>query len=241
MQAWVASAGRTLETRVNVVSLEGPKAGVVVAWYHDVGQGYWVVKGEDYVAIGKQYSTQIFLSAEAVKTPNQNVVVTLSLTPSGPNVQITARVLDGSPAGTVLYEHSVIDTPSSDPSLSAQQVLAAVGLKLQQLLPDPKTPPWTTGTTPMLGVFQFTDGTLPAAQATFDDYQIRSYGMPQVAVERTVRLAWPESDAMTYGVESAPTAQGPWLPVVSNPCPGFQQLTLPATHDMQFFRVRTMP
>jgi hypothetical protein len=241
MQAWVATAGRTLETRVDIVSLDGPNAGAVVALYHDSGQGYWVVKSGDYVAIGKQYSNQIFYSAHAVKTPNHNVVLTLSLTPSGPNVQITARVLDGSPAGTVLYEHSVIDTPNSDHTLSASEIQAAIGLKIQQILPDPKIAPWTQGTSPMLGVFQFTDGTLPAAQGTFDNYKMCSYATPQVAVERTVRLAWPESESRTYGVESAPTAQGPWLPVGSSSCPGFHQLTLPAVEGMQFFRVRTLP
>ena len=241
MQAWTAAAGRTLETRVDIVSLEGPKAGAVVALYHDVGQGYWVVKSGDYVAIGKQYSTQAFFSAHAVKTPNQNVVLTLSLTPAGNNVEITARVLDGGPDRTVLYEHSVIDTPNSDPTLSAADLLATTGLKLQGLIRDPKIPPWTYGTSPMLGVFQFTDGKLPPAQGTFDNYKMCSYATPQVAVERTVRLAWPESESRTYRLESAPNAQGPWLPVGSSSCPGFHQLTLPAAEDMQFFRVRPMP
>lgn len=43
--------------------------------------------------------------------------------------------------------------------------------------------------------------------------------VPQVAVERTVRLSWPESAVADSGLESASTVGGPWLPVITPALP----------------------
>ena len=39
-----------------------------------------------------------------------------------------------------------------------------------------------------LETFQYNDGTKPAAEATFDNLELRTYEIPQVGIERSVRL-----------------------------------------------------
>lgn len=238
---WSVGEGQTLETRVDVVELAGPGAGAVLALYQATGIGYWMVKGSDYVVMGKQAGGQVFLSAEPVVTPNTNVVLTLGITPSGTNVLFTARILDRGSAGTVLYEHTLLDTPLSDHSLTAAEVQAATGMALQSARTDPKGPCWTKGDSTWLGVYQYTDGSLSPAEATFDNFELRTYAVPQVAVERTVRLSWPESSASRFGVECAPTALGPFVPLHHPIWPGIRQWTVPANRDMQYFRLREIP
>ena len=46
---------------------------------------------------------------------------------------------------------------------------------------------------------------------------------------------------MNFGVEGAPTVQGPWLPVQEPAIPGVQTLNLPANDIMKFFRLRQAP
>ena len=46
---------------------------------------------------------------------------------------------------------------------------------------------------------------------------------------------------MNYAVEGGPTVQGPWLPVQESARPGMQQMTVPASGLMEFFRLRQAP
>jgi hypothetical protein len=240
-RAWSVHSGQSMETRADLVKLEGGGAGAVLALYHATGIGYWLVKAADYIVVGKHNQGQIFLSAEKLVTPNTNLIMTLGLTPSGADVLLTARILDRSSAGTVLFERSVLDTPASDRSLTVDEVKAATGMTLLRVQNDQPSASWTRGDSPWLGVYQYTDGTLPPATATFDNFELRTFALPQVAMERTLRLSWPESAAADFGVEYAPTAQGPWLPLNTPTWPGFKQLTVPASSDMQFFRLREVP
>ena len=64
--------------------------------------------------------------------------------------------------------------------------------------------------------------------------------MPQISVEPTVRLSWPGT-GMNFGVEAAPTVNGPWLPVQDSVPPCFEQMTLPQSAPMQFFRLVRAP
>lgn len=114
-------------------------------------------------------------------------------------------------------------------------------MALQGLRADPRGPCWINGDSPWLGVYQYTDGTLSPAEATFDNFELRTSEVPQVAVERAVRLTWPESALGTFGVEGAPTALGPFRLLQTPTWPGLQQLTFPATGDGQYFRLREMP
>jgi len=72
-----------------------------------------------------------FLSADRLATQNTNEVLVLALTPAGSNVILTARVLDKSNGGAVLYERSIVDTPASDPSLDSAQIAAITGGTVQ--------------------------------------------------------------------------------------------------------------
>ena len=243
-RAWAVKQGQSLEARVDLVSLNGTAPGAALAIYHRVGVGYWMVKGRDYVGVGKE-NGPVFtcLSADRLTTRNTNEVLVLALTPAGPNVILTARVLDKSNGGAVLYERSIVDTPASDPSLDSAQIAAITGMTFPDPVPDPSGAPWTSsdGGSPWLGVFQYTDGTLPAAEATFDNFELRTYEVPQVGIERAVRLTWPAPTGMNYAVEGGPTVQGPWLPVQESAMPGMKQMTVPASVLMQFFRLRQAP
>lgn len=46
---------------------------------------------------------------------------------------------------------------------------------------------------------------------------------------------------MNFGVEAAPSVNGPWLPVQDSMPPGFQQMTVPQSGPMQFFHLRQAP
>jgi hypothetical protein len=157
-----------------------------------------------------------------------------------PNLVLTTRVLDKADPNTVLYQHSVVDTPSADPTLTASQFQALTGIQLVDLAPDaPGTPPTTVAA--WLGVFQNTDGHQPIPSATFDNLELRTSEIPPIVIERAVRLSWPASVTITYGVEAAPTVQGPWLPVQELSIPWMQQLAVPASEVSKFFRLRQAP
>lgn len=238
---WAVQQGQSLETRVDLISLDGAAPNAVLAIYHDAGIGYWMVKGPDFVVVGKENGDAFtYLIADRLTTQNENEVLVLALTPAGPNVILTARVLDKSNGEAVLYERSTVDTPASDPSLSSAQITAITGMTLQ-VQSDPGGAPWTSGVSPWLGVWQYTDGTLPAAEATFDNFELRTYEIPEVGIERAVQLTWPVPSGMNYAVEGAPTAQGPFLPVPEWSMPGMQTMTVPASEAARFFRLRQAP
>jgi hypothetical protein len=233
--------GQSLDARVDLVSLNGAAPCAVLAIYHSLGVGYWMGKARDYVCVGKENGVAFtFFSADRLATHNTNEVLVLALTLAGPNVILTARVLDKSNGGAVLYERSIVDTPASDPSLDSAQIAAITGGTVQ-VQNDPSGAPWTSGISPWIGVFQYTDGTLPAAEATFDNFELRTYEVPQVAIGRTVQLTWPAPAGMNYAVEGGPTVQGPWLPVNDVATPGLKHITVPANDAMKFFRLQQAP
>jgi len=241
-RAWAVNQGQRLEARVDLVSLGGAAPGAALTIYHSPGIGYWMVKGRDYVGVGKHNGGGGFtcLSADRLATQNTNEVLVLALTPAGPNVILTARVLDKGNGGAVLYERSTVDTPDSDSSLDSAQLAAITGVTVQ-VQNDPSGAPWTSGNSPWIGVFQYTDGTLPDAEATFDNFELRTYEVPQVAIERAVQLTWPAPTGMNYAVEGAPTIQGPWLPINDGATPGLKRMTVPANDAMKFFRLQQAP
>ncbi|MHC1764358.1 MAG: hypothetical protein AB9869_08630 [Verrucomicrobiia bacterium] len=241
-QAWAVKQGQSLEAQVDLVSLSGAAPGAALTLYHLPGFGYWMVKGRDYVGVGKHSGGGEFacLSADRLATQNTNEVLVLALTPAGSNVILTARVLDKGNGGAVLYERSTVDTPASDPTLNSAEIAALIGITVL-VQSDPSGAPWTSGDSPWIGVFQYTDGTLPAAEATFDNFELRTYEVPQVAIERAVQLTWPAPAGINYAVEGGPTVQGPWLPVEESVTPGMKQMTVPASVLMQFFRLQQAP
>jgi hypothetical protein len=201
-----------------------------------------MMKSRDLVCLGKQNGGITFFAADKRTTPNANEVLVLALTPDGKNVILTARVLDKKNGGAVLYERSVVDTPAADPSMHSQQVTALFG-RTMYVGEDRSGAPWTSGSSPWLGVFQCTDGTLPAAEATFDNFELRTYAyeVPKIGIEPALRLTWQAPASVGWAVEGAPTTQGPWLPVQDSLAPGVQQVTVSADEGMKFFRLRQAP
>jgi hypothetical protein len=91
------------------------------------------------------------------------------------------------------------------------------------------------------GVSQYTDGTLPAVEATFDNFEMRTYEIPPLGIQRAMRLTWPAPAGVNWAVESAPTVQGPWVTIQDPVLPGLQQMTVPANDIMRFFRLHQSP
>ncbi len=180
------------------------------------------------------------LSCEKATVGGTNLVLALALTRVQTNLVITARVVGNHGQGDVLFQRSVVDTPLADPSLTWAQFEAVTGIRLGWSK-DQKGTPVFAGDRVGLEIFQNNNGTKPEATATFDNLELRRYEIPPVGVERAVRLTWPESAAADFGVEYAPAAQGPWLPLNNPTWPGFKHITVPSTGDMQFFRLREMP
>jgi hypothetical protein len=174
-------------------------------------------------------------------TRKTNEVLVLALTPSGNNVIFTGRVLDRDNGDAVLKEISVLDTPASDASLTAAQVTSITGIDVLGIGPDPAGAPWTTGTAPVLHVFQHTDGTLPPAEVTFAHFELRNYEIPPIGISRAVQITVPCPAGVSYWLESAPTLQGPWLPANTQIPPGMQQFTAPSSKQAEFFRALLAP
>jgi hypothetical protein len=165
------------------------------------------------------------------------VILTLALTRRDPNVVVTTRILSKSNPGAVLYERSVVDTPGLDPALTSEEFLRLSGINLS-LHADLAGAPFTAaGVT--VGLFQYNDGTLPAAIATYDNLELRKYEIPPLGITSAVRLSWPAVES--YSVLGAPTVNGPWLPVNDTARPGMRQMTVPLDSPAQFFRLIQAP
>lgn len=237
MRAAAVTPGHTLETRVDLVRMNG-SGSVVLAIYYAVGIGYWFEKAGDHVSLGKQTGGGwTFFTCERVATGNTNQVLTLALTPSGQNLILTARVLDRDNEA-VIYEKSFLDTPGSDPSLTSAQVQTVVGATWLTVVNDPAGPRWTTFRSPWLGLLMHTDGT--TGEVTFDHFEMRTYEVPTIGIQRAVQLTWPDM-GMNFAVEGAPTLQGPWLPLNNTLLPGMQQITVPVNKSAEFFRLQQVP
>jgi hypothetical protein len=242
-RSWAVPSGQTIELRGDLVGHNQTATASLLAIYHQTEQAYVLSVATNWIAIWREYSTgNACLGLDQVSIKTTNVVLSLALTPVGQNVVVTARVLDKD-NGAVLYQGSIVDTPASDPTLTQAQVAQLTGCRpWNDVIADPAVAPWTSGGAGafLLGVFQDTDGTKPAAEATFDNIEFRTYEVPQVALERAVRFTWPDT-GMSYLFEAAPTVLGPWLPFQDSVLPGMQQMTAPANDIMKFFRLRQAP
>jgi hypothetical protein len=241
---WSVPNGTTREWRVELVSLDDNAtnmAELAVSAVYEPGYGF--LKGRDFACLLKWWGSSgysiLWCETNALPLPNKNVVLALALTREQPNLVIRARVLDKADPNTVLFEHSVLDTPASEPSLTAAQFQALTGIDWSDLVPDAaEAPPTLVGTA--LGVFQNTDGHQPVPTAVFDNFELRTYEVPPVSIARAVQLTWP-APAGVYAVEGASTAQGPFLPLQDQTIPGFQTMTVPANSPAQFFRLVQAP
>jgi len=139
----------------------------------------------------------------------------------------------------VLAQCSVIDTPKADATLSTNEFQALTGMNLVGFGNDVGAP-FFANLGVWLGAGQYTDGHQPAVLATFDNLELRTSEIPPVSVERAVRLTWPAT-GMNYAVEAASSVQGPYLPFQDLATPGVNQLTVPVSDLMRFFRLQQAP
>jgi hypothetical protein len=199
--------------------------------------GYSIAVGHDFVAIAKWMPGFAVLSCEQATIRKTNVVLSLTMTRAQTNLVLTARVLEPGEQGAVLFERSVVDTPEADPTLTTAEFETLTGMRLPWNK-DVKGMPLFSGDYLDLEIFQYNDGTKPEATAVFDNLELRRYEVPQVGIERAMRLTWPAPAGVNYAVEAAPTVLGPWLLINDTALPGLKQMTVPANRDMQFFRLR---
>ncbi|MCL4178080.1 MAG: hypothetical protein KJ072_10125 [Verrucomicrobia bacterium] len=240
-QAWTVPDGYTVELRADLMALNQASDSAVLAFaVQSGGPNYLLMKGHSWLILLKQNGAAMAaLCGDNVATPDTGVVMSLALTDEGQNLLLTARVFDKTDPTKPLYEFDYLDTPASDEVLSSQGIADLVGASLSGFGPDPGAA-WKTGQRVWLGVWQNTDGTKPAAEATFDNLELHTYEIPQVGIARTIQLTWPIT-GMNYAVEGGPTVQGPWLPINEVATPGLKQMTVPANDIMKVFRLRQAP
>lgn len=241
---WAVSDGQTFEARVDVLALSPTAAGVQLALWSASGgaQAYYVLVGRNGIALAKlQWSGLAVFRGLHGSIRDTNIVLSLALTPVGNNVVLTGKVLDKD-SGKVIAQVVATDTPASDPTLSAIQLAALFGGRVWQggVVRDQIGSPFTSGAAVLISVHQESEVAPVTAFATFENLEHRTYEVPQVGIERAVRLSWP-STGMPFAVEAAPTIQGPWLPVVDPVLPGMQYFTVPANDQMGLFRVQQAP
>jgi hypothetical protein len=205
-----------------------------------------MVVATNWMAIGKQYVPgNAWFRMDKATIPTTNLVFVLALTPSGDNVIVSAKVLDKT-SGVIVIHSSFVDTPSADPALTSAEVAQLTGCReWQDVRTDPAIAPWVNGTAPLLYVFQDAAGSMPPAQATFDNLAMRIYDVPRIGIQPVMRLTWLAPSGVNYAVEVAPTPQGPWQPlslsVTDSGIPGMKQASVPANSTAQFFRLVQAP
>jgi hypothetical protein len=243
-QNWTVPEGRTLEWRVDLVSLDENATNMATFLVGTVEYGkYMFGKSRDFVALGKWPTLNggsSVLACDRVQIRNTNVILALVVTRASPNNVVRARVLDKADPNLVLYQCSFLDTPLADPTLNSNQFWALTGMKVVDVAPDVAEAPYTSFNV-YLGLFQYTDGSQPAPKVVFDNLELWTSEVPGVGIERMVRLSWPASASLNYKVEGAPTPQGPWLPVQELALPGIQTQTVPLSGPAQFFRLVQLP
>ncbi len=237
---WSAPDGQTIELRGDLVSLNQPGTAAAVALFHDWGQCYTFTKASNTVSLGALKGGRVCFRAAQTTTSNTNVVMALSLTPSGANVILTGKVIDKL-TGAVFCQITAVDTPAADRTLTAEELAQITGDPVWQgVAPDTAGAPWSSGNTVALLVSQRSDVVLPPAEATFDNVELLRFEVPQLVAERAVRLSWPAT-GMNFRIEAAPAVHGPWLPAQDALTPGMNQMTVPANGFMRCFRAVQAP
>jgi hypothetical protein len=131
----------------------------------------------NFVAIAKWLPGYTVLCCEKATIRTTNVVLALAMTRVQTNLVLTARVLEPGEQGAVLLQRSVVDTPGVDPTLTTAEFETLTGMRL----------PWSTDVVGMplfsgnyvdLEIFQFNDGTKPAAEVTFDNLELWTSTVP---------------------------------------------------------------
>jgi hypothetical protein len=251
---WSVLNGQTVEWRVDLVGMnEHATMATMDVWDNTSGAGYALFKGKDFIHLCKPTLCpdcrhgHFFHEKALIKSTN--VVLALAVTRISPNVIITVRVLDKENDNAVLYERSVVDTPNVDRTLTQTELEEASGMHLHS--GTEFGPPITSGTGVILNVFQYNDGTKPAAEATFDNLErgtsIFPVWRPEIAIQLLstippkVNLTLSAAPNSSWAIERALEPTGPWtnlsaLLIGTNGSVQFQDTNSP--YPAGFYRAR---
>jgi hypothetical protein len=251
---WSVPNGQTVELRVDLVGMdEHATAAGMDLWNGASSAGYALFQGHDFIHLCKPSLSVAGIHGqffhERVLIKNTNVVLALAITRVNPNVILTVRVLDKENNNAVLYERSVVDTPSVDRTLTQAEMEAASGMHM-----DAGTdvgPPITSGSEVLLSVFQYTDGTKPAAEVTYDNLErwtsIFPVWRPELGIQALstippkVNLTLSAAPNSSWAIERALDLTGPWtnlsaLLIDANGSAQFQDTNSPSSAG--FYRAR---
>ncbi len=241
---------QTLELRADLVSANQNDAfaGIALNWAVPgpaFGSGYMFFKDEDEIALLKFYNgaasfAWFFYTNQPIA--NQNVTLVLSLTRHGTNVEITARVLNKQNANSVLFEHTVTDTPQADPVLPNRAVRGFIGMD------DTPGSPWPLLGSPggvelTLSWFNSQHAPNPHAQVIYDNLELWQYESPHLTIQNAVVISWPVLQGQ-FALYSVPSLTGSWAPV-ANPWMrtnnGVCEVSVATTDSARFFRLLLAP
>ena len=219
---WSVLNGQTVEWRVDLVRLSehATMAGFAL-WSSASSAAYVLFKGHDFIHLCKPSLSVAerhgHFFHERTLVQDTNVVLSLAVTRVSPNVIITTRILDKANNNAVLYERSAVDTPNIDRTLTAAELESASGMHLHTGT-DMGTP-ITSGSDVFLTVFQYNDGTRPAAEAIYDNLERRTSTFPvwrpEIAIQMstnspTVNLTLSADPNSSWTIERAVELTGPW-------------------------------
>jgi hypothetical protein len=131
---WNLADRQTLEWRADLANLSEHATAVAIELVNSAIDGaYALIKGRDFIKLNKPtFSTGGFahLVHQQARIPNTNVILAFALTRVSPDLILTGRILDKA-NNAVLYEHSFVDTPNADRTLTTAEVEAISGMHLR--------------------------------------------------------------------------------------------------------------
>jgi len=217
---------RVLQLRMDLVRLSGADHAMLLGTQSEEGGGYWVGRSQNLIGVVKWYGTsETWLIVEQVPVQIDNTTVVLELASARDSLRISAKILNASRA--LLYQtQTFVDGPGSDgerpPNLPPWAGYA----------PDPGAP-FMNITIAWAGVSSFAEGTPPPVEVVLDNLEYDLYLAPELAIEKSVLLSWPENTAEEQIVLRAESLAGPWVPCLE---PIFKRngcmcVAVPITHS----------
>jgi len=237
-RAWNLADGQTLECQADLIRISENTTNDAGVYVGSSSGLYAFHLSQTGVGMDKWTSGDnltFFWWDNTVHVARTNVVLYLALTRDQGSLIITTRVLNKANPSTVLFEHTFVDTPGVDASLTTSQFWALTGMTNITLGPD-SGPPVFYGSQGGVAAAQFTDGHQPPVEALFDNFALWLHDEPPVSIARAVEVTFPVPAGSIYILEGAPGLQGPWMRVQELAMPGIQKRTIPVSRAAEFYR-----